>query len=172
MADTAVHASRWHRPTFGPASEQPYRRRTSDWIRLIFAALVVAGACFHSGDLTTSEQELFTFFNGLPDQLSPVFEILYRFGSLWAVGLIAVSALLGRRWRLARDLTIAGVAAWVIGRVLGVVIVGHEGVSGSLDVVTRIGDSPHFPVVRLAVIVAVIAAASPYLTRPVRRVGQ
>ena len=43
----------------------------------------------------------------------------------------------------------------------------------TLDVVTRVGnDSASFPAVRLAVIVAVISVASPYLTRPVRRLGQ
>jgi uncharacterized membrane protein YbhN (UPF0104 family)/tRNA A-37 threonylcarbamoyl transferase component Bud32 len=50
-------------------------------------------------------------------------------------------------------------------------VAGNEGF-GSFKVLTRIDDSPSFPVVRLAVITAVICAAAPYVTRPVRRVGQ
>ncbi len=102
----------------------------------------------------------------MPDALSPLFVFLYRFGSLWAVGLVGVAALVARRWRLARDLALAGVLAWFIGRLLGVMLVGHESLGQGLRVVTRLDDSPSYPVVRLAVIVAVICAASPYLTPP------
>ena len=158
--------------TFGPASEQPYRRRTSDWLRFWFAFLLVVATAFHFNDLTESERDLFVFFNTLPDALSPVFVFLYRFGTLWAVGLIGVAALVARRWRLARDLVLSGFGAWFIGRMLGVMLVQHESLGAGLKVVTRAGNSPSYPVVRLAVIVAVISAASPYLTRPTRRVGQ
>jgi hypothetical protein len=34
----------------------------------------------------------------------PLFVFLYQFGSLWAVGLIGVAALVARRWRLAATL--------------------------------------------------------------------
>ena len=55
-ADTAAAASepvsstRWQHRTFGPASEQPYRRRTSGRLRLAFAFVLVVGTCFHFGD--------------------------------------------------------------------------------------------------------------------------
>ena len=45
-------------------------------------------------------------------------------------------------------------------------LVEHESLANGLKVVTRLDNSPSYPVVRLAVIVAVISAASPYLTRP------
>jgi undecaprenyl-diphosphatase len=77
-----------------------------------------------------------------------------------------------RRWRLARDLAVAAVGAWFVGRLIGLMVVDQQGLVKSLDAVTRLGETPSFPVVRLAVIVAVISAASPYLTRPTRRVGQ
>ena len=52
-------------------------------------------------------------------------------------------------------------------------VVENASLQHTLDVVTRVGDdSAAFPAVRLAVIVAVISVASPYLTRPVRRLGQ
>src|SRR5204863_229406 len=51
-------SNRWQHRTFGPASEQPYRRRTSDWIRFAFAFVLLVGTCFHFNDLTESERDL------------------------------------------------------------------------------------------------------------------
>jgi uncharacterized membrane protein YbhN (UPF0104 family)/tRNA A-37 threonylcarbamoyl transferase component Bud32 len=164
-----LHRTRW----FGPASEQPYRRRTSDWVRLTVAVGLSAWLVARHGTLTTNEKNLFTFFNQLPGDLKSFFALLYRAAALWAVGVVVVAALVGRRWRLARDLAIAGVAAWVTTRLIGALVVDNASLTKSLDVVTRLGDStPSFPFVLLAVIVAVIGAASPYLTRPMRRIGQ
>lgn len=157
---------------FGPASELPYRRRTSDRIRVAIAIVLMALAIAHQGNETASEDALFDLINGLPDELSPFFEVLYRFGALWAVGLVVVAALVVRRWRLARDMAIAGVAAWFLARLIGVVVVGNSSVMEGINYARRFDETPSFPLVRLAVIVAVIAVASPYLTRPMRRVGQ
>jgi uncharacterized membrane protein YbhN (UPF0104 family) len=168
----AASRGQWRLHTFGPASEKPYRRRTSDWLRLAIALAIVIGTCFHVGDLTAPERALFQTFNQLPGGLNPFFTALFELGSLWAVGLVVGAALIGRRWRLARDLVVAGVAASFVARLLGALIVDDKSLSGGLDVVTRLGDSPAYPVVRLAVLVAVICVASPYLTRPTRRVGQ
>jgi undecaprenyl-diphosphatase len=163
----------WRAGSFGPASELPYRRRTSDWVRLIVAVVIMALLIRHESDVTSTEKNLFEFFNTLPDGLRSFFSFLYRFGALWAAAIIVLAALLARRWRLARDLAISGVLAWFVGRFLGELVVAGTSFAKGLHVVTRFrNDTPEFPVVRLAIIVAVIAAASPYLTRPVRRVGQ
>jgi glycosyltransferase 2 family protein len=157
---------------FGPASEEPYRRRTSDWIRLTTAIVLVVIAARHAGFTTATEQAIFDFFNTLPNWLLPVFRNLYRLGALWAVGLVVVAALVGRRWRLARDLLTAGFLAWGVGRLLGQIVVEGGTFAHSLRAVTRLGSSPAFPAVRLAVLVAVMRAAAPYVTRPTRRVGR
>src|SRR3974390_2855265 len=156
----------WRQRSFGPASEQPYRRRTSDWIRF---AVGVGALIDHQGHPTQFEKNLFETVNGLPNDLASVFRLLYRFGALWALAIIVVAALLARRWRLARDLAIGGAVTWVLARLIGALVVDQDGVKHGIDVVTRIGHaSPDFPAVRLAVIVSVISVASPYLTRPVR----
>jgi undecaprenyl-diphosphatase len=163
----------WRAHSFGPASEEPYRRRTSDWIRLLVGGAIVGFLIYHQGHLTELEQNLFQLVNGLPSSLASAFRLLYRIGALWAVALVVLAALLARRWRLARDLAFGGLATWAIARLIGALVVDGKSVSQSLDVVTRIGhDSPDFPAVRLAVITSVIAVASPYLTRPVRRLNQ
>jgi uncharacterized membrane protein YbhN (UPF0104 family)/tRNA A-37 threonylcarbamoyl transferase component Bud32 len=164
--------TRWRQVGFGPASEEPYRRRASDWVRLVVAVVLVYLCARHAGELTNTEQSVFEFFNTLPDELKTLFEALYRVGALWAVGLVVVAALVARRWRLARDLLLSGFFAWAVARALGEFI-SQDSLVKSLEVVVRFGDdTPAFPQVRLAVVTAVVCAASPYLTRPTRRCGQ
>ncbi len=163
----------WRAHSFGPASEQPYRRRTSDWVRLVLGVGILVFAIWHQDDPGTFERNLFTTLNGLPNDLESFFRGLYAVGALWALALVVLAALLARRWRLARDMAIGGVAAWVLGRLIGTLVVENSSLTHALDVVTRVGDdSVAFPAVRIAVIVAVISVASPYLSRPVRRLGQ
>ena len=163
---------RFRASTFGPASEEPYRRRTSDWIRVVVAAALLLIAAQHAGGVTVTEQAIFDFFNSAPGWLLPVFRTVYRLGALWAVGLVVSAALVGRRWRLARDLVLAGGLAWVIGRLLGQIVVEGTAFVTDLRAVTGASTSPAFPVVRLAVLVAVYRAALPYVTRPTRRIGR
>ena len=163
----------WRAHSFGPASEQPYRRRTSDWIRLVIGACIFAGCIAHYDHPSAFELNLFSTVNGLPDSLESAFRLIYALGALWALGLVVLAAVAARRWRLARDLALGGLLTWVLARFIGALVVDDASVTKSLDIVTRIGDgSARFPAVRVAIIVAVISVASPYLTRPVRRLGQ
>ena len=164
--------SQWRRGSFGPASEEPYRRRVSDWIRFAVASVVFIALARHQGDVTPTEGNLFAFFNGLPDGFEQFFRLLYALGALWAVALAGIAALSAGRLRLARDLAVAGGAAWLIGRLVAAIVVEHESLANGFEIVLRFDDVPSFPLVRLAVVAAVVAAASPYLTRPSRRLGQ
>lgn len=157
--------TRW----FGPAEERPFQRRTSDWIRAVVAVIVVVALAAHNGHLTRTERTIFQFFNELPSWLQSVFSSLYQFGGLWVLAIVVAAALLARRWRLARDLVLSGAVAWASARVIGLVIVEHQSLRKSLSVVTRFGVTPAFPSARLALVVAIVAGASPYLTRPARR---
>jgi len=143
----------------------------SDWIRLVVCVGLLVLVVARHGDESVRDDSLYALLNGLPDGLRSFFSLLYDFGALWALGIVVVAAVVVRRWRLARDLAIAGVLAWAIARIVGATVAGGDSVSGSFRVVTRLGTTPSFPAVRLAVIVAVIAVAAPYVSRPMRRVG-
>jgi uncharacterized membrane protein YbhN (UPF0104 family) len=165
-------AARWRLGGFGPASEEPFRRRPIDWARLVINGGLLAGLTLHAAHPSAIERDVFRLFNALPGTWSSSFRALYTLGTLWAVGLAAAAALIGRRWRLARDLFLAGLAASAIAHALGAWVAG-EGLSKTFTAVTRVrGVSPQFPLPRTAVLVAVIATAGPYLTRPTRRMGQ
>src|SRR6478736_8379927 len=114
--------SHWRTGTFGPASEEPYRRRTSDWVRLVTAVVALVLLIAHHDNPSNADRDLFQFFNGLPNELQPLFEALYWAGTLWMVLILAAAALIARRWRLARDLFLAGVVAGTVGAVMASVI--------------------------------------------------
>src|SRR4051794_7905423 len=156
--------------TFGPASEEPYRRRVSDWVRLVTAVVAVTFLVVTHAEPSQSNNDLFRFVNGLPDNLQPAFEALYWAGTLWSVLVIGTAALIARRWRLARDLFLAGLLAWLVARLIAE-LVSNQSLSKAFDAITRTGQTPSFPLVRLAVVVAVVSGASPFVTRPTRRLG-
>ena len=157
--------------TFGPASEEPYRRRTSDWVRVVVAVVALVLLVAYHDNPSHANQDLFRFLNRLPNELKPFFQTLYWAGTLWGVLVVAAAAFIGRRWRLARDLTIAGLLAAVAARAMAR-LVDEQSLSKTFDEVTRLGQSPQFPLVRLAIVTAVISAAAPYVTRPTRRLGE
>ncbi len=161
----------WRRRYFRRAGEGGRRRRTSDWIAVSIALALVIAATRHVGNTTATEKAVFELFNTLPNGLAPLFRTLYRLGALWAVGLVVVAALVIRRLTLARDLLLAGLLAWAISRAVGQLVVEHESLIRSVRSATRLGSSPSFPAVRIAVIVAIITVASPYVRRPTRIFG-
>src|SRR3954468_23946151 len=169
MAERTAH---WRLGGFGPASEEPYRRRVTDGIKLGIESVVLAVLVLHASYPSVVEKDIFRTFNDLPGDWYGFFRAVFALGTVWALGLAIVAAVVGRRWRLARDLLIAGVGAWAIAHALGAWVAG-DGISDSFKAVTRVsGVSPEFPAARLALLVGVIATATPYVTRPTRRIGE
>jgi uncharacterized membrane protein YbhN (UPF0104 family) len=147
------------------------RRRPGDAVRVVVAAAVVALLALHAGNPTEPEQAIVDFFTSLPDFAEPLFVALYNLAALWALVLLAAAGLLLRRWRLARDLLLAGAGAWLVGRLLAFVVL-ETGLREAFEVVLDPTDAPRFPAVRVAVAVAMVTVASPHLRRPTRRIGQ
>jgi uncharacterized membrane protein YbhN (UPF0104 family) len=80
---------------------------------------------------------------------------MYAGGALWIVAVTVLLALVARRRRLARDLTVAGLMAW-----------------GAGWLVEELVEEGSFPTTRVAVITALMCTAAPYLVRPLRRLGE
>jgi undecaprenyl-diphosphatase len=139
---------------------------------LVAAGVILFALARHVDDVTNTEQAIFEFFNTLPGGLFSVFQTLYRLGTLWVLVLLVGATLLTGRWRLGRALLVAGALAWAAARVIGQIVVERQSFGRSLSVITRSGPTPSFPLVRLAVLVAVVSVARPYVSAPVRRVGQ
>ena len=158
------------REAFARASEEPYRRRPADIVITVVAFVVLVVTAVHDGEPTPFELDVARTLDHLPGDVHGLFVMLFRLGALWAVGLVAVAAVLARRARLARDLVLAGVVAWALARLLAFLTAG-SGATKAFSSVVELDRAPRFPTVSLAVLVAVIFAAAPYLTRAVRMLG-
>jgi uncharacterized membrane protein YbhN (UPF0104 family)/tRNA A-37 threonylcarbamoyl transferase component Bud32 len=147
------------------------RRRPGDAARVVLAVIVFVPLAYHAGHPTATETSIARFFESIPHGARTLVLILYQLAALWAIGLLVVTVLLLRRWRLARDLAVAAALAWILGRLTGFVV--HEtDLWNALRVTFDLTGAPRFPLVRLSVAVAAIVVASPHLSRPTRIVGQ
>ena len=158
------------RAGFARASEEPYRRRPVDGLVAGAALLLLILCMFHEGDPSPLELHIVEIASDLPSDIIGSFVALFGLGALWAVALVGLAAVAARRWRLARDLVLAGFTAWFLGRLIGV-FVDTSSATAAFRAVVEDASTPRFPCVPVAVVVAVVAAAGPYLTRPVRRIG-
>jgi uncharacterized membrane protein YbhN (UPF0104 family)/tRNA A-37 threonylcarbamoyl transferase component Bud32 len=152
-------------------TEGTTRRRPGDAARAALAVLLLIPLVLHAHHPTVTEEAVVRLFDSIPAGAKTLFLILYQLAALWAVGLLVVTVLLLRRWRLARDLAVAAVAAWVLGRLMAF-LVHDDGLWQAFKVTFDLTGAPRFPMVRLSVAVATVLVASPHLSRPVRRFGE
>ncbi|MFN8027660.1 MAG: lysylphosphatidylglycerol synthase transmembrane domain-containing protein [Acidimicrobiia bacterium] len=158
------------RRAFGRADERPYRRLLTDWVKLALAVVALVASARHVGAAHPVERDIARFFADLPTGLEGVFRSLLALGTLWGVTLVTVAALLLRRWRLAIALAGAGVLAWVVARGTAF-LVGGDSVGDALKAAVDNSHAGRYPTVHLAVLGAVLLAAAPFLSRPLRRCG-
>jgi uncharacterized membrane protein YbhN (UPF0104 family) len=152
-------------------TEGTTRRRPGDAARAALAALLLIPLVLHAHHPTATEEAVVRLFDSIPDGARTLFLVLYQLAALWAVGLLVVTVLLLRRWRLARDLAVAAAGAWVLGRLMAF-LVHNTGLWDAFRVTFDLTGAPRFPMVRLTVAVATVLVASPHLARPTRRFGQ
>jgi uncharacterized membrane protein YbhN (UPF0104 family) len=108
----------------------------------------------NAGESSHYEDAVVAFFAGWPAAARELSRLIYAVGALWAVGLVVVAAVVVRRFGLALGVAISGGLAWLLARLI------HEA-----------GSAPHYPLARLALVVAIVSAASPFVARPARRLG-
>jgi undecaprenyl-diphosphatase len=147
------------------------RRRPGDAVRVVLAAIAVVLLALHADSPTRLEDDLVRLVDGLPHGGRSLFVLAYNLVTLWAIALLFAAAVLVRRWRLVRDVALAGIVAWLLG---GLVARLTDDVAfwTSLQVSADLTDAPDEPAVRLGVAVAMVVVAAPHLTRPVRLVGE
>jgi undecaprenyl-diphosphatase len=156
----------------GPASQLPDRRRVSDGVRVVVGVVIALLLLAHHNHEGQTEKAVFQAFHDLPQGIASAVHLFYGLGALWALALIVIAAFLSERRRLGRDLLVAGVVTWAIARLI-IALVGGASLARSLNVVvTAHVYRFEFPGTRVAIVAAVVAVGAPYLSRPVRRLGQ
>ncbi len=153
---------------FGVVSPAAVRRRPSDVVRVVVAAIVLAGATASAQTVTGSERALYDLVVSLPDTFDGLFDFVYRAGTVVGVVLVLGAAVAARRPRLGISMVLAaGVAMLAAGGLDALVDLRASLDDADLD----LGGVPTFPALRLAVTTAVLLAAAPHLTRPARRLA-
>lgn len=161
----------WARPTrarFYASHDRGRARRPTDVV-LLFASLVglliVGNAASPPSEI---ERGLTEVAAGVPSFLDVVWLVVIGLVTVWAA-LLLVMALVRRRIALLRDLVLALVGATAIAALVAD-IVGST-THGFWEALTSTGP-PADPVsLRLALVVATAVMASPYIRRPLRRLG-
>ncbi|MCB1006872.1 MAG: phosphatase PAP2 family protein, partial [Acidimicrobiales bacterium] len=169
LPDDAAEDAR--RPLLRPTvAQEELVRRPGDAVSLCVALVLLLVLALRQPTRSRFGRDLFQLVNNLPDAVEGVFDLFYALGGVWVVAVVVLAALVVRRRRLARDLAVAGITAWLVSSVLAVLIDG-DGVSEAVDAVVRTGSGPSFPLVRTATVLSLVVVAAPYLNRPLRRLG-
>jgi undecaprenyl-diphosphatase len=147
-------------------------RHPGDLVRVCCASIliVVTSLVAATHRVSRFEEDVFRLINRLPDVFRPALNAVMQGGALGAVPVVAIIALAGRRTRLARDMAIAGGAAWVSAKLLKS-LVGRQRPFVALEAVFRhtTDGGLGFPSGHAAVAAALATAAAPYLGRHLRR---
>lgn len=150
---------------FASAPDETRVRRTVDWILLVGMAIVLALAGWaerEPGDLSIWVADI---VDGTPEWLRSLSTAVFVSSALVVIGMV-VLVVRRSRWALVRDAVAAVVIVMIVATVLA------KWVSGEWpDMFPELIESglPAFPVIRLALIVAVLVTVRPSLTAPMRR---
>lgn len=154
-----------------PVAAAPSRRHGGDIIRLVaaFVLFAVTARPVRANTVPQLEIDVFRVANDLPSWLGPGFLVIMQLGNVLAAP--ALAALARRRVRLAVDLAAAGLAAWLIAKVVKGIAQRPRPGAVLPNVIFRGAPDAGYGFVsgHAAVSVALATAASPYLGRRWRR---
>ena len=155
---------------FSSASDAPRARRPTDVVLVALALLTIGGMALVApgpGALDTASQRL---VQALPGLFGWFWETAYDVLFMWAVVLIAIPIAARKRTRM----LVGELLAVAITFIVGSAVAGLAGVSGSESVRAIASSDPpaRYPAMRVAIAAAVVVAASPHVSRPLRRIGR
>jgi len=156
----------WRAIFFAPVGDGQTRRRGSDAIRLGLAVLVVILCWLATRVNSSSEHTIASVLSSAPNGIRWLVTTIWWVGSVGLIVVVGVLALLAKRWSVIRDIGLAGLGAWLLCIISGVVFGSTAGrpPSSSLHYFDL-----SFPVARVAATVGVVTAALPYFSRWVQR---
>ncbi len=165
-AESPAATGHLRRVFLGPRGGGTLRRRASDAFRLGFAILVVAVSIPVMRANSATELAIVHALNPPPAAISWLVTALFWLGSVGVVAGLAVLALLVPRLAAVRQIAVAGLAAWAACALLAAAL---GPAAGRPDTTALAGVDTSYPVVPLAVAIAVAATALPYLRRALHR---
>jgi undecaprenyl-diphosphatase len=151
------------------------KRHPGDLLRAALGTLVLSATGWYASTHKAPgriEESLFRIVNRLPSSFEVVLSTVMQAGSLAAVPTGAALALFFRRPKLARDVAVAGSAAYALALAIKE-LVDRARPETLLDLVSIRGPTPTgagFPSGHVAVVAAMATAAAPHLPRRARRI--
>jgi uncharacterized membrane protein YbhN (UPF0104 family) len=156
----------WRTVMFAPVGDGQRRRRGSDGVRLAVAILALACCLLVIRYDSRIDRAIIQVIHPPPRSITWLVTVVYQAGSFGVVIVVLALALLARRWVIARDigLSAAGTAA-----ASGILILWLGSRGGRPDGIVLSGYYVTFPILQIALFVAVATAALPYLARGLQR---
>lgn len=161
-----LRKGRWRAILLAPAGDGRHHRRGSDALRLIAAVLALVACELVIRADSSSELAVVRALTPPPQGIRWLVATVWYLGSLGVIAFLAVSAVLTRNRRAARDVVLAGLGTWAVSGIL-VLVLGATG--GRSPFPGLLSIDQEFPLVRIAASVAVAGAAMPYLARGFQR---
>jgi len=158
--------SGWRSVIFAPVGSGQRRRRGSDGVRLAAAVLVLVCCLLIIRYDSRIDRAITQVIHPPPWSITWLVTVVYEAGSIGVAVVLVGLALLARRWEVARDigLSAAGTAA-----VCGILIALLGSRGGRPGGIVIHGYYMSFPVLQIALFMAVATAGLPYLARGVQR---
>ncbi|HLN68723.1 MAG TPA: YbhN family protein [Streptosporangiaceae bacterium] len=157
----------WRSVIFAPVGSGQRRRRGSDGVRLAVAVLGLVCCLLVIRYDSRVDRAIAQVIHPPPWSITWLVTVVYQAGSFGVVIFLVILALVARRWEIARDL---GLSAAGTAAVCGILI-AVLGSRGGRPAGIVIGDyRMSFPVLQIALFMAVATAALPYLARGVQRI--
>ena len=156
----------WRSVMFAPVGSGQRRRRGSDGVRLAAAVLALVCCLLVIRYDSRIDRAITQVIHPPPWSITWLVTVVYQAGSIGVAVVLVGLALLARRWEVARDigLSAAGTAA-----VCGILIALLGSRGGRPAGIVINGYEMSFPVLQIALFMAVATAGLPYLARGVQR---
>ena len=151
---------------FAPVGDGQRRRRGSDGVRLAAAVLALVCCLLVIRYNSRIDQAIVQVIHPPPRSITWLVTVVYQAGSFGVVIILVGLALIARRWEIARDIASSAAITAAVSGIL-VLLIGSHGGRPSGIVID--GYDLSFPVLQIALFMAVATAALPYLARGVQR---
>jgi glycosyltransferase 2 family protein len=156
----------WRSVLFAPVGDGQRRRRGSDGVRVACAVVALVCCVLVIRYDSRVDRAVIAVIHPPPRSITWLVTVVYQAGSYGIGILLVLLAVIARRWEVARDIAASAVGAVAVSGILVLVLGGRGGRPGG---VVFHGYDLSFPVLQIALFMAVATAALPYLARAVQR---
>ncbi|MGD0375831.1 MAG: YbhN family protein [Streptosporangiaceae bacterium] len=159
--------SGWRSIMFAPVGDGQRRRRGSDGARLASAILALVCCLIAIRYNSRIDRAIIQVIHPPPRSITWLVTVVYDAGAFGVTIVLLALALIARRWAMARDIALSAAGTAAVSGILARLL-GSRG--GRPTGVLIHGYYLRFPVLQIAVFMAVATAALPYLARGLQRI--